>query len=230
MSEYSPTITDGGPTMKITVFGATGGVGREVVRQALDAGHEVTAVVRDPARLDVPAHDRLRVAVVKDLTDEDALLPVLAGRDAVVSALGATSNKQARLTPVVGPALRAIVSAMDRAGVSRLSAVSAAPLAPDLPEDGAVMRLVVYPLLRRLLRDVYADMAVMEAAIGASRTEWTVVRPPRLLDRPRTGAYRRALDGNVPGGKVIARADVADALLTTLTDPSTSRHAMGVAA
>ena len=48
--------------MKITVFGATGGVGREVVRQALDAGHEVTAVVRDPARLPVPAHERLHVA------------------------------------------------------------------------------------------------------------------------------------------------------------------------
>ncbi|MCX5379005.1 NAD(P)-dependent oxidoreductase [Streptomyces sp. NBC_00091] len=216
--------------MKITVFGATGGVGREVVRQALGAGHEVTAVVRDPARLDVPAHDRLRVAVVADLTDEDALVPVLAGREAVVSALGPANNKQARLTPIAGPALRAIVSAMDRAGVSRLSAVSAAPLAPDAPEDGALVRWVVYPLLRRALRDLYADLAVMEAAIGASRAQWTVVRPPRLLNRPRTGTYRRALDANVPGGKVIARADVADALLTTLTDPSTAGHALGVAA
>ncbi|MGW8783886.1 NAD(P)-dependent oxidoreductase [Streptomyces sp. NPDC055796] len=91
--------------MKLTVFGATGGVGREVVRQALDAGHEVTAVVRDPARLDVPAHERLQVAVVRDLTDEDALVPVLAGRSAVISALGSASNRQARLTPVTGPAL-----------------------------------------------------------------------------------------------------------------------------
>lgn len=102
--------------MKLTVFGATGGVGREVVRKALDAGHEVTAVVRDPARLGVPAHDRLQVAVVRDLTDEDALVPVLAGRSAVISALGSASNKQARLAPVTGPALRAVVSAMDRAG------------------------------------------------------------------------------------------------------------------
>ncbi|MFD0359389.1 NAD(P)H-binding protein [Streptomyces sp. NPDC127110] len=114
--------------------------------------------------------------------------------------------------------------------MSRLSAVSAAPLAPELPEDGVLTRVVVYPLLRRLLRDLYADLAVMEAAIGASRTEWTVVRPPRLLNRPRTGAYRRALDANVPGGKVIARADVADALLSVLGDPSVARHAVGVAA
>lgn len=216
--------------MKLTVFGATGGVGHEVVRQALEAGHEVTAVVRDPARLDVPAHDRLHVSVVADLTDEEALIPVLTGREAVVSALGPTNNKQARLTPVAGPALRSIVSAMDRAGVSRLSAVSAAPLGPETPGDGALTRLVVYPVLRRLLRDLYADLAVMEAAIAASRTQWTVIRPPRLLNRPRTGAYRRAVDANVPGGKVIARADVADALLATLTDPSTAGHAIGIAA
>ncbi|MCX5196609.1 NAD(P)H-binding protein [Streptomyces sp. NBC_00249] len=216
--------------MKLTVFGATGGVGREVVRQALAAGHEVTAVVRDPARLGVPAHDRLRVAVLADLTDEDALVPLLAGRDAVVSALGPANNKQARLTPIAGPALKAVVSAMDRAGVTRLSAVSAAPLGPEAPGDGLLVRAVVYPLLRRALRDLYADLAVMEAAIGASGTRWTVIRPPRLLNRPRTGTYRRALDANVPGGKVIARADVADALLTTLTDPSTAGHAVGVAA
>ncbi|MFD6886605.1 NAD(P)-dependent oxidoreductase [Streptomyces sp. NPDC059957] len=216
--------------MKLTVFGATGGIGHEVVRQALEAGHEVTAVVRDPARLDVPAHERLRVAVVRDLSDEDALVPVLEGQEAVVSALGPTSNKQARLTPVAGPALRSIVSAMDRAGVSRLSAVSAAPVGPQSPRDGALTRVVVYPLLRRALRDVYADLTVMEAAIAASRTQWTVIRPPRLLNRPFTGAYRRAVDANVPGGKVIARADVADALLTALSDPSTSGHAIGVAA
>ncbi|MFF3210359.1 NAD(P)-dependent oxidoreductase [Streptomyces sp. NPDC002886] len=216
--------------MKLTVFGATGGIGHEVVRQALEAGHEVTAVVRDPARLDVPAHDRLRVAVVRDLSDEDELVRVLEGREAVVSALGPVSNKQARLTPIAGPALRSIVSAMDRAGVSRLSAVSAAPLGPESPEDGALTRVLVYPLLRRALRDVYADLTVMEAVLAASRTQWTVIRPPRLLDRPYTGTYRRAVDANVPGGKVIARADVADALLTTLSDPSTSGHAIGVAA
>ncbi|MGO4460616.1 NAD(P)-dependent oxidoreductase [Streptomyces sp. M-16] len=216
--------------MELTVFGATGGVGREVVRQALAAGHGVTAVVRDPARLDVPPHERLRVAVVADLTDEDALVPVLAGRDAVVSALGAAGNKQARLRPVTGPALRAVVSAMDRAGVTRLSAVSAAPLGPDSPGDGLFLRAVLYPVLRRALRDLYADLAVMEDTLRASGLRWTVVRPPRLLDRPHTGRYRRALDANVPGGKVIARADVADALLSTLTDPSTECHAVGVAA
>ncbi|MFE2146651.1 NAD(P)-dependent oxidoreductase [Streptomyces sp. NPDC059456] len=216
--------------MKLTVFGATGGVGREVVRQALDAGHEVTAVVRDPARLDVPAHARLRVAVVRDLTDEEALFPVLTGRAAVISALGAASNKQARLAPVTGPAVRAIVSAMDRAGVRRFAAVSAAPLGPDVEGDGVIARKVFLPVLRWALRDLYADLEVMEAAIRASGTRWTVVRPPRLLDKPRTGNYRRVIGANVPGGRTISRADVADALLASLTDPATAGHAVGVAA
>ncbi|MEU3317273.1 SDR family oxidoreductase [Streptomyces sp. NPDC048387] len=216
--------------MKITVFGATGGVGREVVRQALAAGHEVTAVVRDPARLEVPAQERLRVAVVKDLTDESALLPVLAGQDAVVSALGAAGNKQARLRPVAGPALRSVVAAMERAGVARLAAVSAAPLGPHAEGDGVLLRRVGYPLLKWALRDVYADLGVMEAAIAASGLRWTVIRPPRLLNRPGTGRYRRALDANVPAGRVIARADVATALLDTLSDPTTAGHAVGVAA
>ncbi|MFG2486681.1 MULTISPECIES: NAD(P)-dependent oxidoreductase [Streptomyces] len=215
--------------MKITVFGASGGVGREVVRQALDAGHEVTAVVRDPARLPVPAHERLRVVTVADVTDPEAVLSVIDGQDAVVSALGATSNKQARTTPVAGPALSAITSAMDRAGVRRLSVVSAAPVGP-LPEgEGFLTRAVVYPLLRRLLRDVYADLAVMEAVVAAGGTEWTVVRPPRLQDKPHTGRYRRTIGANVPGGSVIPRADVADALLAALTDPACTRRAVGVA-
>ncbi|MFF2788425.1 NAD(P)-dependent oxidoreductase [Streptomyces sp. NPDC058049] len=215
--------------MKITVFGATGGVGREVVRQALDAGHEVTAVVRDPSRLPVPAHERLHVATVTDVTDVEAVLPVVSGRDAVVSALGAANNKQARAKPIAGPALSAITSAMDRAGVRPLSAVSAAPVGP-LPEGAGIFtRAVVFPLLRRLLRDVYADLADMEAAMAASGTRWTAVRPPMLQNKPRTGTYRRTIDANVPGGRVIPRADVADALLATLTDPACAGHAVGVA-
>lgn len=215
--------------MRITVFGATGGVGREVVVQALAAGHEVTAVVRDAARLGVPAHERLEVAVVPDLTDEDALVPVLTGRDAVVSALGAGSNRRAKAAPVTGPAVRAVLAAMGRAGVRRLSVVSAAPLGPDVPGDGVFTRAVLLPVLRWALRDLYADLAVMEAALAAAPAEWTVVRPPRLLDRPGTGTYRRVIGGNVPAGRVIPRADVAHALLATLTDPATFRHPVGIA-
>ena len=215
--------------MKLTVIGDNGGVGRHVVRQALGSGHEVTAVVRDPARLPVPTHPRLEIVTVPDLTRHEQLLPVVAGRDAVISAVGPTNNARARTAPIAGPALRAIATAMDQAGVRRLSAVSAAPVGPVAEGEGALTRVMVYPLLRRMLRDLYADLAVMEEAIGASDTEWTVVRPPKLTDKPRTGAYRRVIDGNVPGGMTISRADVADALLTCLDDPDTVGHTVGIA-
>ncbi|MDH6118291.1 uncharacterized protein YbjT (DUF2867 family) [Kitasatospora sp. GAS204A] len=213
--------------MKLTVFGATGGVGREVVRQALGAGHEVTAVVRDPARLPVPDRPGLTVATVADLTDPAALTPVLAGRSAVVSALGPRSRKQAKAAPVAGPALRAIVEVMDRLEVRRLAVVSAAPLGPTPPGEGLLLR-AGYSVLRTVLSDVYADLAVMERVLAESGIEWTVIRPPRLLDRPHTGSYRQVVEGNVPNGRSIGRADVADALLTCLDDPATVRHAVGV--
>ncbi|WP_329561093.1 NAD(P)-dependent oxidoreductase [Kitasatospora sp. NBC_01266] len=214
--------------MRLTVFGATGGVGREVVQQALDAGHEVTAVVRDPARLPRPDRPGLTVATVADLTDRAALRPVLEGRSAVVSALGPRGRRQAKAAPVTGPALRSVVEVMDRLGVRRLAVVSAAPLGPTPPGEGLLTRAIGYPLLRAVFSDVYADLAVMERVLAASGTEWTVIRPPRLLDRPRTGSYRRVVDGNVPNGRSIGRADVADALLSCLDDPATVRHAVGV--
>ncbi|TDQ53774.1 NAD(P)-dependent oxidoreductase [Actinorugispora endophytica] len=216
--------------MRITVLGATGRVGRLVVRQALAAGHEVTAVVRDPARLPVPAHERLHVATVPDITDAEALLPVVTGRDAVVSAVGAASNARARTAPIAAPALRSVLTAMERAGVRRLSAVSATPVGPPADGEGPFTRFVVLPILRRALRDVYADLAAMEEAIAGSGAEWTVVRPPMLVDRPLTGTYRRAVGGSLAGSRTIGRADVADALLTSLDDPATVRQAVGVAA
>lgn len=95
--------------MKLTVFGATGGIGREIVRQALGAGHEVTAVVRDPARLSVTG-DRLEV-FRDDLTDPEKVRSAVAGRDVVLSGLGARSRKDAgvatRLTHTVLGAMRA---------------------------------------------------------------------------------------------------------------------------
>ncbi|MEY9993498.1 uncharacterized protein YbjT (DUF2867 family) [Streptomyces sp. V4I8] len=111
--------------MRITVFGATGGIGQEIVRQALDAGHEVTAVVRDPARLSLAdGHGRLEVFRA-DLTDPGALRAAVAGRDAVLSGLGARNRGDAgvaaRVTGVV-------LAALEAEEVRRLLVVSAAPV------------------------------------------------------------------------------------------------------
>jgi putative NADH-flavin reductase len=210
--------------MKITVFGATGGVGGQIVRQALDAGHEVTAVVREKARLPLVA-PRLRI-VTADVTDAWALIPHLTGRDAVLSGLGPHGRKS---PGIAGAATAAIVQAMDAAEVRRIVVISAAPLFPIPEHDALLMRYLATPMVRRVLKGVYADLADMEAALAASDLEWTSFRPPQLKDTPVTGTYRRIIGAAVPKGWSISRADVAHAMLAALDDPATLKQVVGIA-
>jgi putative NADH-flavin reductase len=211
--------------VKITVFGATGGIGGQVVRQALSAGHQVTAVVRDPARFDV-RHRALDVATVPDLTDTDTLRPALKDSDAAISGIGPRGRHDG---PVASSATRAILRAMEDSGVQRFLAVSAAPVGPVPQGDSFLNRRILLPFISTLLRDLYADLAEMEDEIRHSTTDWTVIRPPKLVNKPLTGIYQTVLDGNVPRGYTISRADVAHAMLTMLNDPATRGRAVGIA-
>jgi putative NADH-flavin reductase len=208
--------------MRITVFGATGHIGGELVRQAADAGHEVTAVVRS-ALADPPRG--VAVARVPDLTVVEALLPVVEGADAVVSGIGPRGPRQVTVASSTGAA---ILRALEKTGVRRFVAVTAAPVAPAPPGDSLGNR-IMYPVVGRLLRGIYGDLARLEDLMRASDTDWTVVRPPNLTNAPLTGRYRTAVDANVPRGKSIGRADVAHYMLAVLDDPATVHHAMGVA-
>ncbi|MZD04125.1 NAD(P)H-binding protein [Streptomyces sp. SID5785] len=209
--------------MRLTVFGATGGVGQEIVRQALAAGHEVTAVVRDPARFTLTG-DRLEVFRA-DLEDPEALRPAVAGRDAVLSGLGARSRADAgvatRLTHTV-------LRAMDAEGVRRLVVVSAGPVGPG-PADPPLADRITLKIINTVLKDVYADLTAMEAELAGSATDWTAVRPPRLQDKPLTGTYRTVIGGFPRAGRFLARADVAHAMLAAVDDPATVKQGVGVA-
>jgi len=220
--------------MKLTIVAATGGIGRQLLTQALAAGHDVTAVVRNPATL--PTEVR---AVTADLATAGpaALEPAVAGADAVLSGLGPRSRADAG---VASRGTLAIVEAMRATGVRRVVLVSAAPVAtlaspgrPDPPRhdpgDGLVTRHLLMPLLRSTLREVYADLALMEDAVRDSALDWTVVRPPRLTDRPLSGTYRTALGRNLRGGLLVSRADVAHLMLATLDRPETIGQTIGIA-
>lgn len=211
--------------MQLTIFGATGGTGRELVEAALSAGHEVTAVVRDPARLPL-RHERLRVER-SDVFDPEAIAPLVKGGDAVVSALGARPKDD---VTVCSRATRSIVAAMRTAGARRLLVVSASPvLEGGDTGDRLLYRTLAKPILKAALRKVYADMALMEEEVASSGLDWTIVRPPRLSDKARTGRYRTARDRNLPGGYSLSRADLADAILRLLPDPATIRTGLGIA-
>lgn len=207
--------------MKLTVFGATGGIGTQVVRQALDAGHEVVAVVRDPARLAVPARPELEV-VRADVMDPEAIGPAVEGADAVVSALG---PRRGGPVTVCSDGVRSILRAMDKAAVRRIVVVSASGAFIE-PADALISRLIAKPLLQRILRESMADTRHMEQEVRASTAGWTLMRPPRLTNRAGRGRYRTAIDRNV--GTSIARADVADAILSALGNPATAGHTVGI--
>ena len=224
--------------MNLAIFAATGGIGRQVLGQATAAGHDVTAVVRDPRKL----AGQVRV-ITADLAtaDQAALQPVLAqavhGADAVISCLGPRSSAE---TGVARQGTVAIVRAMQAAQVRRIVVVSAAPIGtvptarqPNPPRhdpgDGFVMRNLLTPLVKAALRERYADLAQMEEILRDSDLDWTVVRPPRLTDKALTGTYRTAYGRNIRRGLRISRADVAQLMLSVLGQPDAIRQTIGVA-
>jgi putative NADH-flavin reductase len=211
--------------MKITVFGATGRVGGYVVQQALDAGQEVTAVVRDPARFDV-SHPALELATVPGLTDPEMLRPALEASDAAISGVGPRGRKD---VSVASTATRGILDAMEASGVRRLVALSAVPVGPVPEGESFVNRRILLPFISAFARDIYKDLAEMEDEIRRSATEWTIVRPPRFVNKPLTGKYRTVVGRNVPRAYSISRADVAHAMLAVLDDRATIGQAVGVA-
>jgi putative NADH-flavin reductase len=206
-------------TMRLTIFGATGGTGRHLVQQAVTAGHEVTAIVRDPARLPVPAGSRLRV-VTADVFDPAAICPAVTGADAVLTALGPHGTGA---TTVHRDSIRSIIDAMRKTGARRLITVSGTIVTDE--GEGPIMRHLVKPVVRAtLLRHVCSDMRLGEEEIRRSDLDWTIVRPPGLTSQPATGAYRTAIDRNLPRGFRLSRADLAACMLALTNDRTTIHH------
>ena len=206
--------------MKLTILGASGATGTCLTSQALAAGHDVTAVVRDPARLAIPAHPRLRI-LTADVMDPVAISPATAGADAVISAVG---PRGAGPTTVIQDSVRSIIQAMEKTGTRRLLQVSGSVVADD--GESPYLRYLLKPLARRtFLRHVCADMRRGEDEIRHSSLDWTIVRPPALTGKAARGTYRTAIDRNLPHGFTVTRADLAAFMLTLLDDPaSVHRH------
>lgn len=221
--------------MKLTIVAATGGIGRQLLEQAIAAGYDVTAVARNPQNLSpVPAR-----AMAADLASIDpaALQPAVAGTDAVLSALGPRTQADAG---VAARGTKVITQAMRAAGVRRVIVVSAAPIgtisSPARPHpprhdpgDGFIIRYLADPIVKRALREHYADLARMEDILRASDLDWTIVRPPRLTGKPVTGRYRTAYGQNLRRGVFVSRADVAHYMLSAVGKPETFRQTVGIA-
>jgi putative NADH-flavin reductase len=206
--------------MRVAILGGSGGIGGHLLTWALDSGHDVTALVRNPAALagqgaaSAAGGAGSLTLITGDATDESAMRAAIDGADAVLSALGPRGAK----TPgLLGTAAAHLTVAMEKAGVRRVICVSAAgPFIADDPDMGVLIKLI----LPRVFAKPFADTREMEAVISASDLDWTMVRASRLVDNPGTGRYRVRPDYSPAGGRKIARADVAHFIAAVLTEGS----------
>lgn len=195
--------------MQLLVVGATGGTGKQVVEQALQRGHYVTAFVRDPAKLPIQ-HPNLTV-LTGDVLKPDTLLPVVRRQDAVICALG---NKPGQKDEAVAVGTINLIDAMQQAGVRRLLVVSSLGVGTSYEEASLPSKLVI----KTLLSGVIAEKEKQEQAIRASKLDWVIVRPTSLTNGSITGKYR--IGEHLPFSTFsfprISRADVAAFLLNQL--------------
>jgi len=206
--------------MKLVVLGATGGIGLEIIRQAVERGHSVTALVRSPKGLKSFGD---RITVEKgDLLNTAELERAIKGHDAVLSGFGPrvpVSKADAHLLQQFAVAL---TSAMVHSEVKRVVVASVAFLFKDAVAPPA------YLLGRLLFPHTVADASAMERVFGKSGLDWTMVRPPELTDKPYTGRYR-SREGHLPlFGFKISRADVADFMIKAVENRALIRKIVGV--
>ena len=197
--------------MKLVVFGASGGTGQEIIGQALDQGHEVTAFVRDPKKLAMK-HGKLRIVEGDVLKDQSAVVGAIAGRDAIICALGVGSSLKS--AGLIAGSIGAIVPAALKHEVRRLILISAFGVGDSFRNAPLVPRL----MYRVLLGDIYRDKKAGEDSVKGSSLDWTIIHPVMLTAGPRTGTYRSGERLDLRGIPKISRADVAHFALAQLAD------------
>src|SRR4051812_46023473 len=210
--------------MNLTVFGATGGIGSHVVSQALDAGHQVTAYARNPAKLNL-THPNLTV-IAGELSEREAVGRAVAGADAVISALGPSLDRKATGMPLV-EGTRTIVDAMRAEGVERYIGM-ATPSLRDPRDTKSLLGWLVPVMGRRGLPRAYRELLDMSQLVIDSELDWTIARFMRPTDGERTGTVRAGYLGRDKIRLSITRADIAAFLLEQTTDSRFRRAAPAI--
>lgn len=207
--------------MKLAILGATGGTGKQLIEQALAAGHEVVAFARDPSKL-TTRHERLRIAP-GDVRDQAAVECAVKGVEAVISVLGPRGNDRSK--PITR-GTQDILAAMKKHGVRRF-VLSSTPSASD-PDDLPDFRFkIVIGLVRLTLRSAYEDIVNTAQVVRASDCDWTIVRASMLTDALKTGVVKVGHVGKAMGMR-LSRADLADFVLGQVQDAKYLRQASAI--
>src|SRR5450631_970591 len=199
--------------MRICVIGASRGIGYELILIALEEGHEVTVLLRNPAKLNI-SDSRLKI-VKGDILDSSSVTAAIAGQDAVCLCIGIPPTRKP--VNVFSRGAERVLAAIDRESHQKLITVTGIGAGDSKGHGGFFYDRLINPLL---LGTIYADKDRQESIIKASDVEWLIVRPGFLTNGPRTGKYRviENLSG-ITAGK-ISRADVADFMLKQLSTPT----------
>jgi putative NADH-flavin reductase len=210
--------------MNVTVFGASGQIGRLVVERLRNAGHTVTAYVRDPAKL-AASHPQLSV-VRGELNDPTAIASALLGTDAVISALGPTLKRSAKGTPVTD-GTRNIVTAMEAAGIHRYIGL-ATPAIADERDRPTFKAKVLRTMPRLAFPNALVELNGMTDAVRSAELDWTIARITSPNDKPAKGTVRSGFLGVDKVGSAMTRADIAAFLVAQLTDDRYRRAAPAI--
>lgn len=194
--------------MKITIFGSTGGTGRELVKQGLELGHEVTAFARTPAKLDDLRRENLKIAQ-GDVLNLPDVKKAIVGQDAVLSALGSPTLRSGDTT--VSEGTKNIIAAMKKHGIRRFICETALGVGDSSDQPGFFIRKIFIPIV---LKNVFPEKEIQEELIRKSDLDWIIVRPGGLTNGKKTSRYRHGLDKNIRGR--VSRADVAEFMLNQL--------------
>lgn len=208
--------------MRIAIFGATGGTGKQLIQQALGAGYEVVAYARNPSKLDI-RHEHLKV-IQGELADAALIESAVSGVDVVISALGPRGGSKGR--PVT-QGMKNIIVSMKKQGVSRLIVTST--LSAKDPNDRSDFKTqAMVGLVKLTMRDAYEDIVSAAEAVRNSDLDWTIVRLSMLNNNVKSGKVRAGYVGRGEVGTSISRADVAYFMLKQVEDRKFLRQAPAI--
>jgi len=210
--------------MKLTLFGATGATGKQLVEQALAAGNQVVAFARNPSKIST-SHERLTI-VQGELTDKAAIERDIHGAGAVISVLGPHPGEDRQSRPLT-QGMQNILAAMQKTGIRRLIILST-PSASD-PNDLPEFKIkVLVGLIKFAMRPAYEEIVGVARLVRESGIDWTIVRVSMLNNNPGTGKIRAGYLGKRQVGTNLSRADLAGFLLGQVQDTTWLRQAPAI--
>lgn len=201
--------------MKLSVIGASRGIGRKVVDEALERGHAVVAMSRNMTGAGIAAEHF--TALDGDATNATDVAQAIDGADAVILTLGVPKDMRVlKATTLFSDATRTLIAAMEEAGIKRLITVTGFGAGDSKDKLSTPERLTQKAFLGR----AYADKDLQEQLIRDSDLDWTIARPGILSDNRKSNAYRVLVEKETWRNGLINRADVADFLVTAAENAS----------